>query len=292
MQQLETGSVDLSPTTSLAISATFSAGLSYLDLADLTSEENLLEELITGRRLGVVVRGFLTASEAASLVQGVSSQAETGPCTPVPHASGAVYGGLLAMAHAIGMEGYLAQAAGTRAMRVGEVSLDTLLRDRLALVAGGHRPSTPVSTDGRAYAPFSVRRMDAGGTLLLHCENETADMPMLAEVAAQIDPPFQLSFYVLLARPTAGAELFIYPFCHGEPGAQAVTDGGREVDSVLARTKGVPIVSPEMEAGDLILFDAGRYYHLLTRCVGPQPRWTMGALLARTRNKDGWLMWS
>jgi hypothetical protein len=243
-----------------------------------------------GESLGVVVRGFLPAALAATATAALDALGGTMPEIRSPIFAGVVYGRPLVAARD-GVSEYLADADRCRSGLELLFGRDPSLEARLSRVLstlGGSRPArTPRGADGRAYAPATIRSLVEGDRLPLHYENETLDRPVMSELRGSLDLTTLLSFVVSLARPDAGGELRVYaghfagrgddfiPRAGGDEGARQVLEAG-------GRT------TLDLEAGDLVVFDAGRYYHEVTTIVG-RPRVTLGGFLAPTR--DGSEIW-
>jgi hypothetical protein len=51
-------------------------------------------------------------------------------------------------------------------------------------------------------------------------------------------------------------------------------------------------VDPNAGAGDLLLFDAGRHFHRVTRVEGSRARWTMGCFVGRDAQSGEYVVWS
>jgi hypothetical protein len=90
------------------------------------------------------------------------------------------------------------------------------LREIIGALSGG-RPMCVPAVGVRSYAPATVRVLDPGGTVYLHCGNETYAFPALGELTKIIDPSGEISTLLPLALPETGGELEVYDVCFGDP---------------------------------------------------------------------------
>jgi hypothetical protein len=156
---------------------------------------------------------------------------------------------------------------------------------------GGGRPVRVPSVGTRTYAPATVRVIEPGGTIFLHCGNETHAFPALGELTQIIDPAGEISTLMPLALPEEGGELEVYDVCFGDP-LIGELDGrlGREgAHRGLADRRCVRL---RPEVGDLALFEEGRHYHRVNEVRGTRSRWTMGGFLAPSRDARTLHYWS
>jgi hypothetical protein len=72
--------------------------------------------------------------------------------------------------------------------------------------------------------------------------------------------------------PEAGGELSILSLRHGEPGA------------VAPERSGAASRSYRIDAGDLVVFDGGRWFHRIETCRGPTPRRTYAGFAGLSRD--------
>lgn len=264
--------------------------LAEVRLEDVERESGAIGSMSRGESLGVVVRGFLPAALAATATAALAALGGTMPEIRSPIFAGVVYGRPLVAARD-GVSEYLADASrcrsGLELLFGREPSLEARL-SRVLSTLGGSRPArTPLGTDGRPYAPATIRSLVEGDRLPLHYENETLDRPVMSELRSSLELTTLLSFVVSLASPDAGGELRVYAGHFAGRGDDFIPrsggdEGARQVLEADGRT------TLDLTPGDLVVFDAGRYYHEVTTIVG-RPRVTMGGFLAPTR--DGSEIW-
>ncbi|MDQ3034098.1 MAG: 2OG-Fe(II) oxygenase [Myxococcota bacterium] len=244
-----------------------------------------------GERLGVIVRGFLSAELVATATSALGALGGAMPEIRSPMFGGVVYGRPLVAADAMGE--YLADASrcrdGLDRLCGRDPSLDERLARVLSILGGGRRARLPTGADGRPYAPATVRSLVAGDRIPLHYENETLERPIMSELRDALDLTTLSSFVVLLARSDAGGALRSYAGHFAQRGDDFIPrSGGDEGARRLLEVDGC--TTYDLEPGDLVVFDAGRYYHEVTTIVG-QPRVTLGGFFAPSRDGSEILFW-
>jgi hypothetical protein len=164
------------------------------------------------------------------------------------------------------------------------------LREIIGALGGGRAVGVP-SVDGRACAPATVRVLDPGGTVTLHCGNETYSFPALRGLTKVIDPSGEISTLLPLALPEGGGELEVYDVCFGDPLIDEL-DGRLGRDNAHQGLADRQCLRLELAVGDLALFEEGRYYHRVNEVRGSRSRWTMGGFLAPSRDAATLHYWS
>ena len=268
-----------------------------LEMIEIGAEEvhaypDVIDRILRHELFGVIVRGVFPAATLARVVAEIERQ----PAAPrfESHTfSGRTYGRVLRMAGEQ-LDEYFDAAERIRcaveAAFGSDTAYETRLREIIGALSGGRPVSVPV-VGGRSYAPATVRVLDPGGTVYLHCGNETYAFPALSELTRVIDPAGEISTLLPLALPERGGELEIYDVCFGDPRIDELDRRlGREhaqqgLADHLARR-----VSPAV--GDLALFEEGRYYHRVSEVEGSLARWTMGGFLAPARDSRALHYWS
>jgi hypothetical protein len=102
----------------------------------------------------------------------------------------------------------------------------------------------------------------------------------------------QLSFYLMVALPESGGELVIHNARYAEGPGQMLARMERTGSAAVAAIAPYGHVVPRTDVGDLLVFDAGRYFHRVAAVVGQQIRWTMGGFLARSLDDRSVYYWS
>src|SRR5579862_1434670 len=263
-----------------------------IDASEMSDHPDAIERILRHEVFGVLVRGVFPRAQLARVVE----RLEREPAMPVFASDtfqGRTYGRVLRMADGR-LDEYFDAARQIRAALESAFgdgpSYEARLREVLGALGGGRPVSVP-AVGARTYAPATVRVIEPGGTIFLHCGNETHAFPALSELTQIIDPAGEISTLMPLALPEAGGELEVYDVCFGDP----LID---QLDSTLGREgahRGLAerrCIRLRPEVGDLALFEEGRHYHRVNEVQGARPRWTMGGFLAPSRDARTLHYWS
>lgn len=263
-----------------------------MDASEVAEHPRAIERILRREVFGILVRGVFPPAQLAAVV----ARLEREPAMPVFASdtfSGRTYGRVLRMADDR-LDEYFDAAE-----RIGPAlelafgdgpGYEARLREILGALGGG-RPVRVPMVGARTYAPATVRVIEPGGTIFLHCGNETHAFPALAELTRIIDPAGEISTLMPLALPESGGELEVYDVCFGDPlideldrslGRESAHEGLAERRCIRLR----PAV------GDLALFEEGRHYHRVNQVRGTRARWTMGGFLAPSRDAQTLHYWS
>ena len=164
--------------------------------------------------------------------------------------------------------------------RAPRMDFQARFEEVLGMMAGGRAVRVPVNAAGQTYQPWSIREMLPGGEIDLHYEDEAFDSPTMSELRSMIDRPHQMSAYLALQVPERGGELSLYPLGEGDPEAIDLKTMARKSERIYSRIEEMaPRHALLAGVGDLLLFDAGRFFHRVTRVEGTRARWTMGSFI-------------
>lgn len=264
-----------------------------IDAAEVGNHPDMIDRILRHDIFGVLIRGVFPAEQLTRAVSRLDSGETQAPMFVSHTFGGRTYGRVLRMA-----DGDLGEYFDA-ACRIGP-ALDEAFGEppgyeqRLCAIVGalsGGREIAVPSVGERRYAPVTIRVIDPGGTVDLHCGNETYAFPALEELCRIIDPAGEISTLMPLALPETGGELEVYDVCFEDPLI-------RELDDKLGREnahKGLAdrcFLRLRPAVGDLALFEEGRYYHRVNEVQGAQARWTMGGFLAPSRDNDTLYYWS
>ena len=162
------------------------------------------------------------------------------------------------------------------------------IEEILGVLGGGRPVEVPCSDRGEPYAHATVRVWPEGHEMGLHNGLEILGMPGFAPMWDRIDVTGQLSYFAVLQKADQGGELILHDVRSDEMDHQGRLRGA-PVGLVAALRPSTRVV---LEAGDLIVFDAGRVYHRVSE-VGPGPRRvTIGGFVALSPKHDRVLYWS
>jgi hypothetical protein len=159
----------------------------------------------------------------------------------------------------------------------------------LGRFSGGRPVATATSTDGRAFVPFTVRRLVDGKQIGLHHDYHYT-LPLYAELAPQLDTTTLVSYVATLQRPDAGGDLCVYGVTPETPNPPKLPNGfSWDLEAVERDFDSARFT---VDAGDLFLLASGRCLHRVDRVVGNRARVTMGGFLALAKERDRVLFWS
>lgn len=263
-----------------------------IDASEVARYPDVIDRILRHEIFGVLVRRVFAAEQLAAVV----AHLEREPAMRVFEAHtfrGRTYGRVLRMADE-SLDEYFAAAeqigpALDAAFGDGP-GYEARLRDIVGALSGGRMVSVP-RVGGRACAPATVRVLDPGGTVTLHCGNETYAFPALRGLTQVIDPSGEISTLMPLALPENGGELEVYDVCFGDPLIDEL-DGRLGRDNAHEGLADRRCLRLGLSVGDLALFEEGRYYHRVNEVRGARSRWTMGGFLAPSRDAQTLHYWS
>ena len=137
--------------------------------------------------------------------------------------------------------------------------------------------------------PGTIRVLPEGGSIGTHCGNEASTRASYKHLNTLVDRNDQISFFVTLQAPEGGGELEVYSlqFQHID---KANFERGHTVTDHL-----IPLYEAKKyrpQAGDLLIFDGGRYFHQVLKVEGPKTRWTMGGFMMFSQDDSTLYYWS
>lgn len=260
--------------------------IAEIDASELPSlATDFLADIFESRLVGVVVRTAFPASAVARVVE----RLESGACSHREYASpfwlGRGFGPALQVTDP-DLRDYFAEVRGFRAdcaaLFEGGPDFQTRIEELLAQSRAGRPLSVPRGPRGEAYAVSTIRGLVSGSEIPVHCDIEQSKFPAIRHLASQFDVSSLLSYFVTLAMPESGGELHIYALRSDEESGKVFAR--RELSSDEARRAVAAygeLVLP-LTPGDLLVFDAGRYYHHVAFVGGSRTRWTQGGFLSRS----------
>jgi hypothetical protein len=101
----------------------------------------------------------------------------------------------------------------------------------------------------------------------------------------------QISYFVTLQPPTGGGYLRVFSLRFDQLTRDMWNHDGdhTHVDGII---ENYPSVALKPGPGDLIAFDGGRYFHLVSLVEGEKTRWTIGGFLGFGRDEQTIYYWS
>ena len=154
----------------------------------------------------------------------------------------------------------------------------------------GERPVEPARAgDGRAYAPFTIRRLADGKQIGVHHDYHYR-LDLYRELAEQVDTRTLISYVATLRSACAGGELLVYSATSDAPDLPKLPNGySYDLAAIEAQYACARVAT---NPGDLFLLASGRCLHRVARIAGPRARITMGGFLALDRSRQRVLFWS
>ncbi len=253
----------------------------FIHVDDLARHPDALREIYSGKRGGLVVRGVYSREEMARVVSRLEQSQEKFPQMLLPATQKSYFLGLCLEGGDPTLQEYLAAAEHFRqetlpvfsGMEPFESRVETLFRS----LSGGRPVQLAHFGDGRAYTPATIRILPEGGQLAPHCGNEMFNRPSYTHLHSIVDDYDQISYFLTLQEPEGGGGLIIYALKWSDVGPDHILPDGRSnVGSLLAEAEWMEV---RPQAGDVLMFDGGRYLHRVDWIKGKRTRWTMGGFL-------------
>ena len=190
-------------------------------------------------------------------------------------------------------EGYLGRADTFREewrnLFEGLEDFESRVGSILGQISGGRPVGLPPTAAGESYLPATIRALPKGANLAVHVGNHFRNHPSYDDLKAKADLSNQLSYFLTIAAAEEGGELVVYRHrydqdvvCPADSDLPVLSQF--EDDSVAFRVRPA--------AGELLIFDGGRYYHRVSTVETDSWRWTMGGFLAFSLNHDAFYFWS
>lgn len=265
-----------------------------IEIDDLDRHRDLLNDMYRRRYTGAIVRRVFEPQQMADLAARLTAGVEGMPRTVAPTFKGGLYGTPLVLGTE-DLRDYLLDAERFRTaiapLFASTGGLDARIESVIGRIAGGLPVEVARTEDGRPYVPATIRVLVEGDSLPIHYENGTTRYASMKRLLPRVDAETIMSFYVPVALPTAGGMLEVFTTdCSGD-GDRVIQDlGGPERARTILAQRGCIEVRPGV--GDMLVFDGGRHYHLVTEVRGASARWTLGGFLAFAKGHDRIFYWS
>ena len=163
------------------------------------------------------------------------------------------------------------------------------IRNVLGHFSGGRPVQVAQAFDGRAYAPFTIRRLVDGKQIGIHHDYHYR-LDLYQQLSQQVDTRTLISYVATLRAPQAGGELFVYSATSDATDLPKLPNGfSYDLAAIEARYDCARVAT---NAGDLFLLASGRCLHRVGRIAGPQARITMGGFLALSKQGERVYFWS
>jgi len=269
--------------------------LAEIDASELPSlGHDFIADIFAARLVGIVVRAAFPAATAARVVERIESGAYGNRQQASEFWQGRVFGPNL-QCTASDLRDYFDDVAGfdseCAALFEGGPGFQTRIEELLVQACGGRHSSSLRGPAGEPYGVATIRGLNPGGEMSVHCDIGQTEFPAIRHLAAQCDLSALLSYFVTLATPESGGELHIHGLrSDQEPGqlfARMVLSSS-EARSAIAPYGEIVV---KLMPGDLIVFDAGHHFHHVTPVGGSRTRWTQGGFLSRSCDGTSLFYW-
>lgn len=243
------------------------------DVSGLSNTEDLIGSLRRGEIDGLIFRGFMPAEIALSRADYLLENPDLMRNSFCPY--GRMYARtLVGVGHQLDRYFDDARVFKTECDRLFEPedSFQSRLENLLIKISGDRQVSVPQGPSGQLYSPVTIRRVDPGGAIAPHCESLyfEAKNPEFHHLHQLAEEATQFSFFMPMTLPEAGGNLMLYDLDWEES----------DIQTSLTRLKSEkPSTQVRVGVGDLIIFDAGRIWHCISKVEGSKPRFTIGGFI-------------
>jgi hypothetical protein len=276
-----------------------------LDAQEIHERPTAIAEILEGTRQGLIIRDVYSPEQVA-VIAGRLERGEPGlaadPFRKSAHLADPprIYGRTLNNC-AADLGQYCADGAEFR-LRCRELFRDVPdFEERMTEIFGaltGLPVEVPAGPEpGQIYAPSTIRLLPRGHGITPHADNSLYDKPQAWHLSTLTEPAL-LSFFLTLSLPQSGGELVVYALEWGDfrPGSDTanrlhVARGETTlIGDAAAHVRTFASMSFKPAVGDLLIFDAGRYFHEVT--PGDSARCTIGGFMAPSRDNQRLYYWS
>lgn len=275
------------------MTSSFFSRMRDIDVSELEQHPDALRAIYEGNLHGLIIRNVFDKEVMARVVERLEKKETPFPQTFFPERFKAWFYGRVLDGSEPTLNDYLRDAESFRVctqhlFRDGP-DFETRITEVFAHMSGGRPVRVPQAPDGRSYTPATIRVLPIGGHIGTHCGNEASTRSAYTHLNTLIDRHDQISYFVTLQAPDEGGELAVYSLTFEECDASMFDHGHTVVDPVLHLHQEKRY---RPQAGDLIVFDGGRYFHKVDVVHGPQTRWTIGGFMMFAKDGETVLYWS
>lgn len=134
-----------------------------------------------------------------------------------------------------------------------------------------------------------------GDLLSLHCGNEFSGkfQSLYEELEKNIHYENQLSYFVLLKKPTSGGELSLYNFTWADIKKKRnnYTIIDAHENEINIDSKDISKIRLELDEGDMLIFAGGEIWHRVEEHFNGE-RITYGGFIGKAKDSDSYVLWS
>jgi hypothetical protein len=257
-----------------------------LDTGELASlGRDFVAEIFDSRITGIIVHGAFPAAAVARVVE----RLEAGTCGAVERPSKYWRGRALGPSlhyTAPDLRDYFDEVRGFSAecaqLFADGPDFQAWIDELLSHAHAGRPLSVLRGPSGQPYATTTIRGLVPGGTMELHCDIEQFLIPAVGQLASRLDTSALLSYFVLLGRPDRGGELVVHALRYDDERGLEFARLQVPIDDAMREIAPYGELVLPMAPGDMLLFNAGHYFHHVASISGARTRWTQGGFLSRS----------
>ncbi|MGB0646720.1 MAG: 2OG-Fe(II) oxygenase [Bradymonadia bacterium] len=138
------------------------------------------------------------------------------------------------------------------------------------------------------WLPFNFRSLPPGHQIYPHHDNHYR-LPIYEHLDARYDRSVILSWFIVLQPASTGGDLKLYGLWGSDPNPPLLPT--RFLDTEVLENE-FKSESVSLDAGDLVVFNSGKYVHRVTPVEGTVPRVTMGGFATVDRERTHLVYWS
>jgi hapalindole-type alkaloid chlorinase len=271
-----------------------------IEVGELADHPDALHDIYTRKLDVIVIRGALPEHAASRVVNAIEDNFDRLHWTPQEYPD-LRPGQMLVMGMTLtpvsgldlDLDRYHQLAArfrdDVRRLFAGDPDFETTLSSTLSALSGARPVRLPARDGERCYTPATIRKLPPGCSIPVHCGNFFLQTPGYRRLSRLVDLEDQLSYFYTLRAADSGGELEIYELEWRDPATPMLSDTVYDGPRIAREHSGVKL---RPAAGDLLLFDGGRYYHRVTCVGGEASRWTLGGFVGFSKDKSEVLVWS
>jgi hypothetical protein len=256
---------------------------------------DFIAEIFDSRLTGIIVHGAFPAATVARVVE----QLERGACDHVERPSkywnGRAIGPALHYATCGDLRDYFDQVREFRvdcaALFEGGPGFHTRIDELLTHAHAGRPLSVLHGPAGETYATATIRGLVPTSTMELHVDIEQFKIPTIQHLESRLDTSSLLSYFVLLGTPEVGGRLHVHALRYDDERGPAFARMELPIDEAMREIAAYGELVLPMVPGDMLLFDAGYYFHHVDSIGGSRTRWTQGGFLSRSRDGASVFYW-
>jgi hypothetical protein len=270
-----------------------------LDVSEIGKYSEGISDICDRRIRGLIIENFLREEDVSRVVSRLTRK---GPFPGSPFGDILIYGPALYVCDA-DLTQYCNEAVKfrqyCRGLFSGGVDFETRLTEVISAMAGGRAVELPVTPDGYAYTPTTIRVLETGQDMGWHFENQFLHCtPGYRHLETIVEPEDHLSYFVVLSAAEAGGELVLYDLEWSETEWPDKEHGGTKKNGLVngqliaevMEDYDKMLISPK--AGSLVVFDAGKILHRVSAVQGIRRRITVGGFLAFSQHREKVFYWS